>query len=63
MAIQKAGLTTQDFAGYVEKLNEFNEIERYLRYGEFIALCVDQIQKLKKRVGELETQLIEIKGE
>ena len=63
MAIQKAGLTTQDFAGYVEKSNEFNEIERYLRYGEFIALCVDQIQKLKKRVGELETQLIEIKGE
>lgn len=63
-AIEQSGLTTQDFAGYIEKVNDSTgEITRYLRYEEFITLCVDQIQKLKKRVGELETQLIEIKGE
>lgn len=60
-AILEAGLTTKDFAGYCEweTENENGEIELGcgLRYEEFIALCVDQIQKLKKRVSELEFEL------
>lgn len=51
-AILSSGLTTQDFAAYLK----FGDT-RALRYEEFIALCVDQIQKLKKRVDELENKL------
>ena len=41
-----------------------NDEEYYgLDYTEFIALNIDQIQKLKKRVALLEAQLKEIKGE
>ena len=53
-AIENAGLTTQDFAAYCEWENKDGSIGCGLRYEEFIALCVDQIQKLKKRVKELE---------
>jgi hypothetical protein len=60
-SLQDAGIDTKDFAGVCIPKDENTYYS--LRYEEFIALCVDQIQKLKKRVGELETQLIEIKGE
>ena len=53
-AVEAAGLTTQDFAGYCEWEQDDGEIGCGLRYGEFIALCIDQIQKLKARVVELE---------
>ncbi len=49
-----AGLTTKDFAAYCEWEDDNGEVTCGLRYSEFIALCVDQIQKLKKRVIELE---------
>jgi hypothetical protein len=55
-AIENAGLTTQDFAAYCEWENKDGTIGCGLRYEEFIALCVDQIQKLKKRVEELENK-------
>lgn len=53
-AILEAGLTTQDFAGYVY---DIDRDKRSLRYSEFIALNTYEIQKLKKRVAELEAQL------
>jgi len=53
-AINNAGLTTQDFAAYVETKDENDEETCSLRYEEFIALNTWQIQKLKKRVQELE---------
>ena len=56
-AIENAGLTTQDFAGYCEWKNDDGTIGCGLRYGEFISLCIDQIQKLKKRVEELEDKI------
>lgn len=56
-AVENAGLTTQDFAGYCEWENEDGSTGCGLRYGEFISLCIDQIQKLKKRVEELEEKL------
>ena len=46
-AIEDAGFTTQDFAAYCEWENDDGSIGCGLRYSEFIALCVDQIQKLK----------------
>lgn len=56
-ATENAGLTTQDFASYVEFENkEDGSRECGLRYEELIALCVNEIQKLKKRVAELEAQ-------
>lgn len=53
-AVENAGLTTQDFAAYCEWEKDDGTIGCGLRYGEFIALCVNEIQKLKKRVAELE---------
>lgn len=53
-AVEKAGLTTQDFATYCEWETEGGGTECGLRYEELIALCVNEIQKLKKRVAELE---------
>ena len=55
-AVESVGLTTQDFAGYCEWKKEDGTIGCGLRYGEFIALCIDEIQKLKKRVVELEKE-------
>lgn len=60
-ALETAGLTTQDFAGFIkspaqdEKGNVIEgEYDYALRYGEFIGLCISEIQKLKTRVDELE---------
>jgi hypothetical protein len=48
-SILSSGLSTQDFAAFIRGENNCS-----LRYEEFIALCVEQIQKLKLRVEELE---------
>ena len=67
-AILAAGLTTQDFAGYCEvpiyeKDEDGNSTENItgytcaLRYDEFMALAIRQIQMLKARVAELERRL------
>ena len=60
-AVLESGLTTQDFAAVVHRQEtgpEGEEIDQYyLRYGEFVALNTNEIQKLKKRVAELEAQL------
>ena len=53
-AINKSGLTTTDFAAYVEAIDIDNSIVCGLRYEEFISLNTWQIQKLKARVAELE---------
>ena len=53
-ALTKAGLTTKDFAAYVEIPVGDDNIERGLRYDEFVALNTWQIQKLKQRVTALE---------
>lgn len=53
-ALEDCGLTSQDFAGFVKGVNADGEASYSLRYEEFIALCIDQIQRLKKRVTALE---------
>lgn len=60
-AMDAAGLTSKDFAGFVkapkkdedEKIIE-GEYDYFLRYSEFMGLCIAEIQKLKARVEELE---------
>lgn len=52
-AMEKANLTTQDFAAVCYR----KEDKTWgLRYEEFIALNTDQIQKAKKRIAQLEAQ-------
>ena len=54
-AIQQSGLSTQDFAAYIESNNGYG-----LRYEEFIALNTWQIQLLKPRVSTLEARCKEL---
>ena len=60
--LENCGISSQDMAALViDKIIDDDENERteyYIRYEEFIALCIDQIQKLKARVSELENQII-----
>lgn len=64
MAMEECGLTGMDFAGFVKaprKNDEGQTVEEEydysLRYEEFIPICIEQIQKLKRRVSELERGL------
>lgn len=79
-SLEKAGLTTQDFAGfvttkYVVDEEDVETIELYeklgikpgddvhgLIYTEFIALQHNEIQKLKARVKNLETEINNLKN-
>ena len=65
-AVLQSELDSLDFGGFIREIetetdpitNEEIQVERcYLRYEEFIALNTNEIQKLKKRVAELEAQL------
>lgn len=54
-AMDKLGVSSMDFAGFIKSKREEGSAYNYaLRYGEFIPLCIEQIQKLKARVAELE---------
>lgn len=55
-ALEAAGLTSLDFAGFVKSPDEEAEggYIYSLRYEEFVALCVREIQRLDQRVRELE---------
>ena len=57
-AVIAAGITTRDFAGYCEWENEDKTVGCGLRYSEFVAMNIHEIQKLKARVKELEDKLI-----
>lgn len=55
-AMEAAGLTSLDFAGFVKSPDEEAEggYVYSLRYEEFISLCILEIQRLDQRVRELE---------
>lgn len=54
-ALTRNNLTTKDFAGFIKYNDvETNEEKYALRYEEFIALNTHMIQKLYKRIDELE---------
>ena len=50
------GMAGTDFAGFCKDFDEDGKALYSLRYDEFIALCIDQIQKLKARVKSLEAE-------
>ena len=53
-ALQKVGLSRQDFAALCVA-NEGTSTEYWgIRYEEFVALCVDETQKLKQRISRIE---------
>lgn len=61
-AILSAGMDTKDFAGFVRSagLNDVHdeyEDQCYLRYDNFIALNTFMIQKLFRRIEELESKI------
>lgn len=68
-AISTAGLTSKDFAGFIktpiveEVSGEVIDYDYCLRYDEFVALNTHMIQKLMKRVDELEAEVKTLKGE
>lgn len=53
-AMTAVGLTGQEFAGICKAAKDEGGYSYFLRYGEFIALCIDQIQRLKTRITALE---------
>lgn len=55
-ALEAAGLTSLDFAGFIKSPDEEAEggYLYSLRYEEFVALCVREIQRLDQRVRKLE---------
>ena len=64
-AMEAAGLTGMDFAGLIKSPRldgegkEMDGLYDYaLRYGEFIALCIAEIQGLKGRVTKLEGSIL-----
>lgn len=57
-AVRLCGLDSNEFAAYLDITNEKGETTCCLRYDEFIALCVEEIQKLKERVALLEEKLM-----
>lgn len=58
-ALEKAELSTKEFAGYVD-CNGYDMDNLGLRYEEFISLNTWQIQKLKARVAELENKITQL---
>lgn len=56
-ALLFCGLTNQDFGAVVREIAEDGTERYFLRYMEFIGLLIDQVQKLKARMGQLEARV------
>lgn len=50
----EVGVSDMDFAGFIKSPDGNGGYDYALRYGEFIPLLIDQVQKLKARVAGLE---------
>ena len=57
VALEETGLTSLDFAGFIKSPKDEGGFAYGLRYTEFIAMNIWQIQQLKARVAELEAKL------
>lgn len=67
-ALEDSGISTKDFAGYVEmKVEEANSVDNFvgtrlnLRYGEFIALNTYMIQSAWKEIKRLQEEFATLK--
>lgn len=49
-ALEECGLTDMDFAGFVKSPREDGGFDYALRYGEIIAMLVQEVQELKRRI-------------
>lgn len=58
--LEACELTGADFAGFVKFRNKDGSDGYGLRYGEFVGLLIDQVQKLKARVARLEGKNCEV---
>lgn len=57
-AVIDSGMTMQDFAAVCFEADEDGTKKNYgIRYGELVSMCIYEIQRLKKRVSELEKEL------
>ncbi len=56
-AMEEQGVSDMEFAGFIKSPGEGGGFAYGLRYGEFIPLCIDQIQRLKGRVEQLEGRM------
>lgn len=57
-AMAESGVSAMEFAGFIKSPKEDKGGFDYaLRYGELIPLCIDQIQRLKGRVEQLERRI------
>lgn len=54
-ALDELGISTKDFAAYCSWIKEDGKEGYGLRYGEFISLCISEIQKLKIRIKDLDS--------
>lgn len=56
-SMERCGVSDMEFAGFIKSPKEGGEGFAYaLRYGELIPLCIEQIQRLKNRVDNLEKE-------
>lgn len=59
-AMAEQGVSDMEFAGFIRSpKGEGKGFSYALRYGEFIPLCIDQLQRLKGRVDRLEKKNIQ----
>ncbi len=61
-AAETSGITMQELAAYCSWIEDDNNETCGIRYEELISLNINQIQKLKSRVAELERIIAELKG-
>lgn len=54
-AIKKAGLTTEEVAAYCEFIDDNGEETGAIRYDEFIALLINEVQILKKEIKKIKS--------
>lgn len=52
-----AGVSDMDFAGFIKTDNGDGSFDYALRYSEFIPLLIDQEQKSKKKIADLEARI------
>lgn len=57
-ALADSGIDSKDFAGFIKDENG----DCFLRYEEFIALAVNEIQSLKKKNSDLENRVAELES-